>query len=330
MSFANNTPFAAMPVPTIAPDGRDVVAAIVKATFERGKDGRLRLADRQAPVEIAGSVYDPGAIDSSVRVPSDVCPDKRGADVVVIGEAIARRPVKSLDVAVKARDVTAPLRVHGERLYYRGLGGVVVGPAAAFERKPIVYERAYGGTAPDASMMERRNPVGRGVARDPGALVDTPAPQIEHPAHPITSAGDAPEPVGFGAIAPHWLPRAAWTGTFDEVWKATRMPILPVDFDLRFYNVAHPSLQLAERLCEGDRIAVLGMSEDEVFAIDLPAVPVLLRARFDDGRRVEASPGVDTAVIEPGEGRVILVLRWAFPMGRGKTMLREIQVDGDG
>ncbi len=329
MSFANNTPYAAMPVPTIAPDGRDVVVAIIKATFVRGRDGRPRLADEQIPIEIGGTVYDPEAVDSSLRFPSDVCPDKRGADVVVVGDAISRKPVKSLDVAVKIRDLTATLRVHGERLYYRGLGGVVIGPATSFERKPIVYERAYGGTTPDASRIERRNPVGRGVARDPVSLVDTPAPQIEHPSRPITRAGEAHEPVGFGAIAPHWQPRSDFAGTFDEVWKATRMPILPVDFDLRFHNVAHPSLQLGERLREGDRLAVLGMSEEELFQIDLPALPVMLYARFQDGRREAVRPSIDTMIVEPGLGTVRLTLRHAFPMGRGKKLLREIQVDGD-
>lgn len=329
MSFANNTPCAAMPVPTIAPDGREVVVAIVKATFVRGKDGRPRLADQQIPVEIGGSVYDPGAVDSSIRYPSDVCPDKRGADVVVVGEAVSRKPVKSLDVAVKIRDLTATLRVHGERLYYRGLGGVVIGPATSFERKPIVYERAYGGTTPDSSRIERRNPVGRGVAKDPASLVDTPAPQIEHPAHPITRGGETYEPVGFGAISPHWQPRSDFAGTFDEAWKATRMPILPVDFDLRFHNVAPPSLQLAERLRAGDRVAVLGMSEDELFQIELPALSVVLHARFQNGRRESARPSIDTMIVEPGLGIIQLTLRHAFPMGRGKRLLREIQVDGD-
>ncbi len=329
MSFANNTPYAATPVPTIAPDGRDVVVAIVKATFVRGKDGRPRLADLQTPVELGGTVYDPDAVDSSIRYPSDVCTDKRGADVVVIGDAVSRKPVKSLDVAVKVRDLTATLRVHGERVYYRGLGGVVIGPAQSFERKPIVYERAYGGTTPDSSRIERRNPVGRGISRDAASLVDTPAPQIEHPAHPITRGGESHEPVGFGAIAPHWQPRSDFAGTFDEVWKATRMPILPVDFDLRFNNVAAPSLQLAERLREGDRLAVLGMSEEELFQIDLPAMPVVLHARYQDGHRDSARPAIDTMVVEPGPGVVRLTLRHAFPMGRGRKLLREIQVDRD-
>jgi len=329
MSFANNTRYSAMPVPTIAPDGRDVVVAIVKATFRRGKDGRPRLADQQIPVEIGGTVYDPEALDSSIRFPSDVCSDKRGADVVVVGDAISRKPVKSLDVAVKIRDLTASLRVHGERVYYRSLGGVGIGPAQSFERKPIVYERAYGGTTPDSSLIERRNPVGRGVAKDPGSLIDTPAPQIEHPAHPITRAGEAHEPVGFGAIAVHWQPRSDFAGTFDEVWRATRMPILPVDFDLRFHNVASPALQLAERLREGDRIAILGMSEEELFQIDVPALPLTLCARYQDGRREVARPSIDTMIVEPDLGIIRLTLRHAFPMGRGTKLLREIQVDTD-
>ena len=66
--------------------------------------------------------------------------------------------------------------------------------------------------------------VGRGVAKRPADLVDRPAPTVEDPAHPITSTSDRPEPAGFGAIAGHWLPRADFAGTFDETWRATRMP----------------------------------------------------------------------------------------------------------
>lgn len=330
MSFANTTPFAALPVPTMAPDGRDVVVAIVKATFLRGTDGRLRLADQQSPVRTMDAVYDPTADASSIRYPSDIAIDKKGADVVVVGEAISRAPVKQMDVAVKAGKQTAIVRVHGERLYHRGISGVVIGPAAPFERKPIVYERAYGGTAPDASLVERRNPVGRGIARVPAALIDTPAPQIEHPGDPITGVSDHHEPAGFGAIAPHWSPRADYAGTFDAAWKATRMPLMPADFDLRFYNVAHPSLQLPARLRQGDAIAISGMSEDGLFAIEVPAVAARATARFADGRSAAARLEIDTALIEPLEGLVQLTLRHTFPMGRGRTMLREITVDVDG
>jgi hypothetical protein len=330
VSLANVSPFASEAVPYVAPSGHEVVIAIVKATFALGRDGALRLADEQSPVRLGDVPHFPDALDSSVRYPSDVGTEKCGTDVVIVGDAISSAPVTVMDVAVRVRDTAAPLRVHGERVYYRSLGGIVIGPAAPFERKPLVYESAYGGTSEDFSVVELRNPVGRGVARSAADLIERAAPSIEHPAHPITGAGDTPEPAGFGAIASHWLPRSCYAGTFDDVWRATRMPLLPLDFDVRHFNVARPCLQFEEHLRAGDRIAILGMTLDGPFAVELPPLPIVMHGKTDDGRTLTARPPIDTVLIEPGAGRVELTVRHTFPKGRGKTLLREIRVDVDG
>jgi hypothetical protein len=330
MTLANATSFAALAAPLTAPDGRDVVLAVVKATFHRDRRGRLSIADEQVAVRAGDVAYYPDAEDSSVRYPADLCVEKRGTDVVIVGEAVSPRPVSVVDVAAQVRDRKVCLRVHGERVYYRGALGVVVGSAATFECKPIVWERAYGGTSPDKSAVERRNPVGRGFGRSASELVDTPAPQIEDPAHPITSASDRPEPAGFGALGPHWSPRVEHAGTFDEVWKKTRMPRMPADFDVRFNNVAPAALQFERPLAAGDPIALLGMTADGLWKVELPAAAVRLEGHYHDGRVVPVHPHVDTVLVEPLEDAIQLTLRHAFPMGRGSTLLREIRVDTDG
>jgi hypothetical protein len=330
MSLANTSPFAALAVPYVAPDGREVVIVLVKATFVHGRSGQLVLTEEQVPVRIADVVRDPAAPQSSILYPSDVGLAKRGTDVVVVGEAVAKSPVNVMDIAIKIRDRTIPLRVHGSRVYYRSLGQIAVGSAALFERKPIAYESAYGGTSADYSVVERRNPVGRGIATMSSDLVDTQAPSIEHPAHPITSAGDKPEPVGFGAIASHWRPRSDHAGTYDDTWKQTRMPLLPLDFDARYFNVAHPSLQIDEPLVAGDAISILGMREDGLFRVEVPAFPVSVRATRDDGLPLSGRPLMDLVLVEPTERRVQLTARLVLPKGRGKTLLREVRVDIDG
>ena len=327
MSFANASHFAALAVPYTGPDGRELIIAVVKATWVRRAGGRLVLADRQESIRPSDAPHFPEAPESSIRYPSDICIAKRGTDVVIVGEAISRSKVEAMDVAVRIRDRGVHLRVHGERLYCRGASSVVVGAAAPFERNPIVYERAYGGTSASYAIVERRNPVGRGVARDASELLGTPAPQIEHPAAPITRAEDHPEPVGFGALGPHWLPRCGYAGTFDDAWRSTRMPLMPADFDIRHNNVAHPSLQFDEALEAGERIAILGMHEDGLWQIELPAVPLRISARLHDGRRIDVRPRIDTVLIEPSKDEVRLTLRHAFPVGRGKSLLRALRVD---
>lgn len=328
MSTTNATSWSVQDVPSVAPDGREVLIVIVKATFRR-ENGRQILDEVQTPVRLADEVVDPDAMDSSIRYPGDVCVAKRGTDLIVVGDAVSEKPVASLDVAVSLGDTTVLLRVHGERLYYNGIGGISISRAAPFCRKPIVYERAYGGTSADFTLVEARNPVGRGIAKAAGDLVDTPAPQIEHPAHPITSARDRPEPVGLLAIGSHWAPRKDFVGTFDAAWKATRMPLMPLDYDARAANVAHPSLQLERAPEPGAVLRVLGMSH-ELVQMEIPHVPVVVAGRSDLRPWSKVRPAVDTILIEPEHGRMEMTFRAVFPLGRGKDMLREVRVVRDG
>lgn len=311
------------------PSGRQVVVVIVKASFTIQSGGRAALADAQAPVRANEVPYDLERPWSSLRYPSDLCPAKRGTDIVVVGEAVSRRPVVVMDVAVRARDLTAPLRVHGPRVYYKGVLQVSVGPAAPFERVPLVYELSYGGATADLGVIEGQNPAGLGVARSPADLVGTRAPQIEHPAHPITTAADRPAPAGYGAIAAHWSPRRERAGTFDERWREERMPLMPADFDVRHYSVAHPALTLEDPLAPGDPVAALGLTPEGVLSFEAPALRVVLWARFDGGPPVRVRPSIDTLLLEPGERRVEIVARQAFPIGRGLRVLRELGVDLD-
>ncbi len=330
MSFSNATSFAALDVPMPDHEGRPVVVAIVKATFIVLPNGRLVPADVQRPVRINDELYDPDRAESSIRLPTDVCVAKRGTDLIVLGEAISSKMVGAMDVAVRARETTVPLRVHGERVFYQGLMQVQIGPAAPFERKPIVYEKAYGGVGDDPWTIESRNRAGVGVAKRKRDLVGKPAPQIEHPARPHKTADDDHAPVGLGAIRSHWSPRLERAGTFDDVWETTRMPAMPADFDVRANNQAHPSLLFDLPLAPGDEIAVLGMSTRGALSFTLPDLGLVFRARSDVSGRVEHAPVIDTVLIEP-EARVVeIIARRAFPQGRGKDVLRELRVDTAG
>ncbi|MFO0759565.1 MAG: DUF2169 domain-containing protein [Byssovorax sp.] len=327
MSFSNATRFAALDVPMPDHEGRPVVVAIVKATFTVLASGRLVPADEQRPVRINDELYDPDSPESSVRLPTDICVVKQGTDLIVVGEAISPRPVEVMDVAVRARDVTVPVRVHGERVFYQGLLDVQIGPAAPFERKPIVYEKAYGGVGDDPWTIESRNRAGVGVAKRKRDLIGKPAPQIEHPARPHKTADDDHPPWGLGAIRSHWSPRLERAGTFDDVWEKTRMPAMPADFDIRANNLAHPALLFEQPLAPGDEIAIAGMSTRGALSFTLPDLGLVFRARSDVSGRIEVPPVIDTVLIEP-EARVIEVIaRRAFPQGRGKDVLRELAVD---
>jgi hypothetical protein len=327
MSFANATPYQALPVPMSDPAGHEVLIAIVKASFDVLRGGRLALSDVQAPVLLHDEVWTEDDPATSLKTASDLCIEKGGTDVVVLGEAISSVPVTSMDVAVKVRDTIVPLRVHGPRFFEEGALASAIGPAAPVVRVPIVYEKAYGGMTDDYLVVESRNPAGVGVARSRRDLAGKPAPQIEHPARPHLDAGDAHEPVGFGPIMSHWSPRLELAGTFDDAWKATRMPLMPTDFNVLTNNIAHPSLVFRDPLVPGDEVLVHGMSEHGLLHVQVPNLGVVIRARFDVSGKVTVRPWIDTLVVRPGDRRIEVVVRHAFRQGRGRDVLREVCVD---
>lgn len=325
MSLSNATKWWAEAVPYVDFSGKEIVLAIVKATFELDDSGKLRRAEVQSPVRLGDENHFPDAEDSSVRYPSDVVPEKVGTDVVFVGSAVLRKPGIVADVAVRARERTVSLRVHGERLFYKSAVALAIGPAAKFEERAIVYEYAYGGKSSDLATVELRNPVGRGVRAHDRDLEGKPAPCIEDPERPIESASDRHPPAGYGAIPMHWSPRLGYAGTYDAAWMKARMPLPPRDVSPRFGNVAPERLQFDPPLSPGERIAAFGMCREGLFQFDLPSVPLALFGVCADGSRLIARPHVDTVLVEPARRRVELTLRHAFPKGRGPSTLREIR-----
>ena len=67
-----------------------------------------------------------------------------------------------------------------------------------------------------------------------------PAPQIEAPDDSITDWNSDPAPAGFGPISPFWQPRQCHAGTYDQTWVDHRHPLLPDDFDERFWQCTPP------------------------------------------------------------------------------------------
>jgi len=325
LSFANETRFAALPVPMMDAEGHDVLVVVVKATFAVDAEGTAFLADPQHAIRMNDELRSPDQPNSSALFPSDLGVTKRGTDVVVVGDAISPKPVAVMDVGVQVRGQLIPLRVHGMRVFYEGPLGVSIGPAQPFTRMPIAYELAYGGMSSDLSVVELRNPSGVGVAKRANELAGQRAPQIEHPARPHRTAADHHAPVGYGAIMTHWEPRLGYAGTFDATWQTTRMPLLPSDFDPRYGNVAHPSMQFDPHLVPGDPLGAVGLSEAP-FSTVVPELPVEVRARYDDAERVTERPPIDTVIMLPEKRLLEIVARVSLRIGRGKRVLRDVVV----
>jgi hypothetical protein len=311
----NRTPFAADRAWVRDRDGAEVWLVAVKATFDIGPDGALSLSDDQPPVLRLPAFHgEPGK--SSIRHEADLVLCKRTTDVLVVGHAYAPhgRAVTDLDVGFRVGPVQKILKVFGDRSW----GALGPGAAEPFVKMPLVYERAFGGVDTNSDQPERdwdwRNPVGCGFAVQKAHLRDVPVPNVEFPDQLVRAWDDRPAPAGFGAIASHWQPRASYAGTYDERWMKDRQPLLPDDFDERFYQCAPKDQQAPAFLVGGEPVACFNLSPVGDLRFMLPRLHLGFDTRFFDGsREIHKLRKLHTVILEPDFPRVSLVWHSALP-----------------
>lgn len=183
---------------------------------------------------------------------------------------------------------------------------------------PVMYENAYGGidhTVEDETVTayDERNPVGKGfISRKGKPEQGIALPNLEDPRQLIQDWKDQPPPAGFGFIGRSWQPRIALAGTYDEQWKKQRMPLLPLDFDDRYFNGAHADLISENLLRGGERVTLSHLSPSGQQAFDLPvwSEPVTF---FIKDRKERVPPVLDTVIIEPDSNRVLMTWRASLP-----------------
>src|SRR6185312_8473252 len=208
-------------------DAIDTLYVILKATLVLRP--KLALAPAQLPVILADEYYgDP--TESSLKASSDVHIGKPGTDVLLIGRAWAPpgHAVRETFVRVMVAERQKSIRVLGDRVWQPDGSPSVPEP---FEAMPLVWERAFGGVhvLEDRMLAEERNPIGVGFAgkRSAEELTGHPVPNLESPGEPLERQGQSLTPACFAPTAPHWLPRRAFAGTYDEAGSASAHLICP-------------------------------------------------------------------------------------------------------
>ncbi len=311
----NRTPFAAERGWVRDRNGAEVWLVAVKCTWTIGPDGATEIAEDQPPVlRIPEHHGEPG--NSSIKYDGDLVLTKTATDILVVGQAYAPggRPVTQLDVGFRVGPVQKLLRVYGERVWSS------TGPSApqSFLTMPLVYERAFGGVDAKSAHPERdwewRNPVGRGFAVSRENLAGRPAPNIEYPDEGVREWSDRPRPAGFGAIAGHWQPRVALAGTYGDTWLKERQPLVPEDFDERFYQCAPVDQQAPGFLRGGEPVVLYCLTPGGELRFHLPKVFLGFETRFYDGtRQIHRERRLHTVILEPDVPRVSLVWHSALP-----------------
>lgn len=324
----NLTPFSVEPAFLADEGGQSLFVPIIKGTFRIDGTSSLAVAEEQLPVDLAGTHW--GHPDkSSYRFEPECVFVKPATDVVLNGHAYpSERGATHTLAGLRVGKLQKTVRVFGDRFWIKSLtGNAQMTEPTPFERMPLIYERAFGGwdrSDPDPSRhrCEPRNPVGVGFgARWSDSQEPPRVPNIEDPQELIRSWTDTPRPAGFGFLGPQWEPRAAFAGTYDERWFAQRMPLLPEDFDRRFFNGASPGLIAPGYLRGDEQVTVLNASPRGRLDFKLPGVaPPMVKVALRDGQNSELSTQLDTVVIDTDAHVVIMI--W-----RAHLMVREVPRD---
>jgi hypothetical protein len=330
LQVKNTTPLASALAVFPDQNGIDTVFIVVKGTFAL----RPRLIVAEAlPVSLLDEYFgDPET--ASLKYSSELHIGKPGTDVVLVGQVWApgSRDVDTATVMLAVADRRKVIRVFGDRTWRSG--GAFTRPQP-FRSIPLVFERAFGGTHRASErgpvLAEERNPVGIGFRgqRSKTEMVGQRLPNLEDPSRLIERIGDQQAPACFGFVAPAWLPRRTYAGTYDGTWSRKRAPYLPTDFDRRFLHAAAPELTFSQPLSGGEQVEALGVSEQGPLRFSVPRCRPSVAVNVDG--TVERPPlQLETIVLEPDDNRVCLSWRASLPCDKKVLKVKEVAIDVQG
>jgi hypothetical protein len=330
----NQTPFAVTPLFAADEEGRPLLVPLVQATYQLLGNRGIDLAEQQQPPSLTGELWGKDAEASCYKIEPAFAFTKPATDVVLVGHAQSpRHAVPEIQVTFRVGPVGKSLRVVGDRVWVRSMGSIAPTRPLPFDKIPLSYERAFGGwdrsnPDPGKHTLERRNPVGVGFRAQGGEFEEGVAlPNIEDPQDPLQHYGHAVAPAGVGFTSPNWTPRGALAGTYDEAWSKQRRPLLPKDFDRRFFNAASPGLVAPGYLLGNEPVVVEGASPFGRLSFNLPGKPppscrVVIAGKPD----ADVALNLDTVVVDTDAERVFLLYRGFVALREGPHDVRAIHV----
>jgi hypothetical protein len=324
MKLLNGSGMAAGYTLGMDPEGAEYVVVAVKGTFTLPRMGEEpRLATEQVPLVDADLFTgEPGR--SATLAECDYALEKPRCDVLLNGAAYppGGRPAQRVMVGLQVGSLRKSFAVCGNRVW-RGVGvGYFPSEPEPFERLPISYDNAFGGTDdrlrdPATHRQYLPNPVGRGwhYHRYAELINDTPLPNTEEIGNPVRDPGGSYGPMAFGPVGRGWPPRIAYAGTYDQAWKDDVFPFLPADFDPRYYQCAPEDQQIATPR-GGERVLLVNLTPDgrrEFFfpTVEMPIVFFRRRAG-----RVVTKGMIDAVLFEPEDNRFTIVWRAKLKLQR--------------
>lgn len=276
---------------------------------------------------------------SSPLIEADLVPQKLACDVIVKGSAHVPHgtPVAHLTAGIKVGPIEKVVQVTGDRRWIRRGGKYELGRPEPFVSMPITYSRAFGGMYdhhaigsedPKDFLAHPANLVGCGYARGKflELLEHSRGPNIERPDDRVVDPRRLYEPISLGPIARNWAPRLALAGTYDQRWRDEVFPLLPRDFNVRYFQCAPADQQMPfPRGGEEVRLTNLlpggGTRRFLLPRLELPMV-ALMKSR----RKQVLQPVVDTIVVDTDDGVIDLVWRARASLDRSLSDVHTVAV----
>jgi len=295
MKFTNGTPFAAQTFEQYDQEGKIFTVAAAKATFViKLADGRaiLELAQEQDPF-LWEDEYEKTDLGLALVKQADFVPFKPATDVTLRASGwFYGNETSRCDVELHIDQYVKKLTLHAAPYWQRSEHGWQLNYGERVKSIPIRWDRAFGGkyltTSPSKiDDVDIYNPIGTGYIdfNNPPALSSSlnhlPAPQILYADERLEWGKIPQKRAGFAPVAPSWEGRLQFAGQYDEKWKNTRHPLLPRDFDERFWNVAPPDQQFSPWLKGGERIKLVNLHPmAQLLSFQIPRQALLCRVHY--------------------------------------------------
>jgi len=337
MEFVNPTPFPAdlSLGEKTEPDTTRLGQIVAKATYRVADDGSVTI-DNQEPMPVLAKDEEAelGLLprDDMVRV-------NHAFEVILLGAAYAprRRPVEELLVSMSLGDVKRELAVIGDRYWLAGVHSTTPTKPVPFDRMPLTWDRAFGGTAEVeidvdsfVDVCDVRNREGTGFdvakyAKELGDHLNVPSgfpkfdakrrlPNLESPLERIKHPDDTPGPVCWATMS---LQSGLRARRIDEELApfpvTTENMILSQELMCR----AHPAW-IIDLPPPRSRFRLTHASPDGAFEFELPAVRVL--ADYVSGDKSATLELMPQVLIVHSEERMFTVAyrkRFNFPRRPG-------------
>jgi hypothetical protein len=343
MKILKKNPFPIQLIQASDKDGKVSAVVILKATYNIPaiNDRIPRIAKEQVPI-LPTDVCEGEPGLSTPYFESDHVPRKAKCDVIVKATAHSPNghPLRRMEAGFRVDSCIKKARIIGDRMWKKRwfltwLRGPKATSPKPFTSMPITYARAFGGHwepngKKGALECHEANPLGVGFAKhrkNRKLLPGTPLPNIEDPKQSVTKSKRKYRPCSFGPIGRSWPPRVAYAGTYDESWIANVFPLLPQNFDERFFQCA-PLDQQIDYPKGGEIVELWNLHPNRPhIRFPLPKYKLPLMMVMDNRSVQDREMVIDGVLIDADAMKLTLVWRAQFPL---KRSLREVLALGFG